>query len=97
MRYPPGKGAENRGPLDVVRRRRLIRIRHRARQQSDTGAGPSSSQQATPITDVSESALQASQAATDRQLLGKIGPGDQLALPMGWNTPGELAAGSKPL
>lgn len=90
MRYPPGKGAENRGPLDVVRRRRLFRIRHRPKEEPEAEAGPSSGQQPTAIADVSESALQASQAANDRQVLGQVRPGDQIALPMGWNTPGEL-------
>ena len=90
MRYPPGKGAETRGPLDVVRRRRLRRVRHRTQAQPESEAGPPSGQQPTPIADVSESAMQASQAASERQVLGQVAPGDLIALPMGWNTPGEL-------
>ncbi|KAK9864527.1 hypothetical protein WJX84_002714 [Apatococcus fuscideae] len=89
MRYPPGKGAENRGPLDVVRRRRWVRIRHQAKEEPPAEGGPSLSDPPTPISDVSEGALQASQSSTERQVLGRISPGDLLALPMGWNAPGK--------
>lgn len=87
MRYPPGKGAENRGPLDVVRRRRWVRMRHQAKGP-EPDEGSSSSDQPMPISDVSEGALQASQSSTERQVLGRISSGDALALPMGWNSTG---------
>ena len=90
MRYPPGKGAESRGPLDIVRQRRWVRVRHQAKEQPESDGGPSSSDQPTPISDVSEGALQASQSSTERQVLGRISPGDLLALPMGWNSTGRL-------
>ena len=89
MRYPPGKGAESRGPLDVVRRRRWLRVRDQVEEPSESAEGPSSSQQPTPIADVSEGAMQASQASTQRQSLGKIAPGELLALPMGWGSAGK--------
>lgn len=101
MRYPPGKGADNRGPLDVVRRRRWVRVRNQAKGQLEADEGPSSSDQPTPISDVSEGALQASQSSTERQVLGRISPGDTLALPMGWNSTGNddciLLPGGLPL
>ena len=89
MRYPPGKGAETRGPLDVVRRRRLVRVRRQVRDQQDPEDASSSDQQPAPVADVSERAMQAAQASTGRQILGQIAPGDLLALPMGWNAPGK--------
>lgn len=81
-RYPPPPGAQKRGLVDFVRRRRIVRRRKPAAAPEPSEADSQHAQQ--PQRQQAQHEPEA-----ERDVVGVVEPGDSLPLPPRWRSDGE--------